>query len=86
MKKAIVLIFLALFLASCSQSYVQSEFAQHDTMYKTNADFLLVSMGIFDSPTVLPDGDGSDVASRSWMEPSEEAYVGRGKTYYRFAC
>ena len=47
-------------------------------IYKTNADFLLVSIGIFDSP-VLAGG------TRPRVQPSEEAYVGRGKTYYHFA-
>lgn len=47
-------------------------------IYKTNADFLLVSIGIFDHPTLA----GSQ---RSRMQPSEEAYIGRGKTYYHFA-
>ena len=46
-------------------------------IYKTNADFLLISIGIFDNPSV-PQG-----ARR--VQPSEEAYVGRGKTYYHFA-
>ena len=36
MKKLVVLIFMVLFLASCSQTFMQSEFAQHDTMYKNN--------------------------------------------------
>jgi len=43
---------------------------------KTNADFLLVSIGIFDNPT-------ASTARRA--QPSEEAYIGRGKTYYHFA-
>jgi len=47
-------------------------------IYKTNADFLLVSIGIFDNPAIAG-------ASRSRMQPSEEAYIGRGKTYYHFA-
>lgn len=34
MKKLVVLILMALFLASCSQSAIRSEFLQHDTMYK----------------------------------------------------
>jgi hypothetical protein len=49
-------------------------------IYKTNADFLLVSIGIFDNPlapTASP--------ARSKPAPSEEAYIGRGKTYYHFA-
>ncbi len=47
-------------------------------IYKTNADFLLVSIGIFDNP--LAAGGG-----RAKLAPSEEAYIGRGKTYYHFA-
>jgi hypothetical protein len=46
-------------------------------IYKTNADFLLVSIGIFDQP--LTPGQVEK------MKPAEEAYVGRGKTYYHFA-
>ena len=46
-------------------------------IYKTNADFLLVSIGIFDNPA-----PGS--AARH-VQPAEEAYIGRGKTYYHFA-
>jgi hypothetical protein len=45
-------------------------------IYKTNADFLLVSIGIFDNP--------SATAGRK-PQPAEEAYIGRGKTYYHFA-
>jgi hypothetical protein len=47
-------------------------------IYKTNADFLLVSIGIFDNPTAAE-------GHRSRLQPSEEAYIGRGKTYYHFA-
>ena len=47
-------------------------------IYKTNADFLLVSIGIFDNPA-------AGLAARSRVQPSEEAYIGRGKTYYHFA-
>jgi hypothetical protein len=46
-------------------------------IYKTNADFLLISIGIFDNPTAAA------VVRRH--QPSEEAYIGRGKTYYHFA-
>src|SRR6185436_10764355 len=46
-------------------------------IYKTNADFLLVSIGIFDNPT--------GQAAQRRLQPSEEAYIGRGKTYYHFA-
>jgi hypothetical protein len=47
-------------------------------IYKTNADFMLISIGIFDNPMV-PE------VSRGKSQPSEEAYIGRGKTYYHFA-
>jgi hypothetical protein len=46
-------------------------------IHKTNADFLLVSIGLFDNPR------GTGGTRRT--QPSEEAYVGRGKTYYHFA-
>jgi hypothetical protein len=46
-------------------------------IYKTNADFLLVSIGIFDNPVIA--------GARARLQPSEEAYIGRGKTYYHFA-
>jgi len=45
-------------------------------IYKTNADFLLVSIGIFDNPAA---------ATAGRHQPAEEAYIGRGKTYYHFA-
>jgi hypothetical protein len=47
-------------------------------IYKTNADFLLISIGIFDNPT-------APAPPRNKVQPSEEAYIGRGKTYYHFA-
>ena len=47
-------------------------------IYKTNADFLLVSIGIFDQPMT------ADPAAEH-PKPAEEAYVGRAKTYYHFA-
>jgi len=47
-------------------------------IYKTNADFLLISIGIFDNPM-------GPTVSRAKAPPSEEAYIGRGKTYYHFA-
>ncbi len=49
------------------------------TIYKTNADFLLISIGIFNNAEARrPD---TAQAYRS----SEEAYMGRGKAYYHFA-
>lgn len=62
MKKAIVLIMMALFLASCSQSFVQSEFAQHDTMYKTN-DHMKFSWFGYRNPTVE---DGQKSVEQGW--------------------
>jgi hypothetical protein len=58
------------------------------TLYKTNADFLLVSLGIFDNPEIsleagVPATSGSN--GRLPFRPREEAYVGKGRTYYRFA-
>jgi len=47
-------------------------------IYKTNADFLLISIGLFDNPVMAE-------AARAKLQPSEEAYIGRGKTYYHFA-
>ena len=47
-------------------------------IYKTNADFLLVSIGIFDQS---PNGNQGNET----IKPAEEAYVGRAKTYYHFA-
>jgi len=49
------------------------------TIYKTNADFLLVSIGIFDNPTAIIG------KPRPRTQPSEEASIGRGKVYYHFA-
>jgi hypothetical protein len=49
------------------------------TIYKTNADFLLISIGIFHNPT------WDRPHSRPFVEANEEACMGRGKTYYRFA-
>jgi hypothetical protein len=49
------------------------------TIYKTNLDFLLVSVGIFDNPSAIL---GKPKAK---SQPSEEASIGRGKAYYHFA-
>jgi hypothetical protein len=50
------------------------------TIYKTNADFLLISIGIFRN------ADGSRPGSKdSLMKDNEEVYVGRAKAYYQFA-
>ena len=57
-------------------------------LYKTNADFLLVSLGIFDDPDLgLADGVPGPHATpeRHHLRPSEEAHIGRGRTYYQFA-
>jgi len=58
------------------------------TLYKTNADFLLVSLGIFDNPELnFEAGTAAPGATleRHRLRPTEEAYVGKGRTYYRFA-
>jgi hypothetical protein len=49
------------------------------TIYKTNADFLLISIGIFKNPRAMRPG------SNPVFRNSEEAYMGRGKAYYQFA-
>ncbi len=50
------------------------------TIYKTNADFLLISTGIFKNP------DGTRPGSKDkWLKNNEEAYMGRAKSYYQFA-
>ena len=48
------------------------------TIHKSGGDFLLVSVGIFDNPGLAEGGRGRP-------QPTEEAYVGRGRTYYHFA-
>ena len=56
------------------------------TIYKTNADFLLVSLGIFDNPqAAIIEPRSSKNPDRALYRPSEEAHIGRGRTYYRFA-
>ena len=45
-------------------------------IYKTNADFLLVSVGIFDQPAAQ---------GQKKFPPNEDATIGRGKAYYQFA-
>ncbi len=50
------------------------------TIYKTNADFLLISIGIFRN------ADQTRPGSRdSMLKDNEEVYMGRGKAYYQFA-
>jgi hypothetical protein len=49
------------------------------TIYKTNADFLLISIGIFNNA----EAKRPDTAHA--FRNSEEAYMGRGKAYYHFA-
>ena len=43
MKKLVVLIFMVLFLVSCGQRFTQSEYMQHDKMYK-NWDHMKFSL------------------------------------------
>jgi hypothetical protein len=60
-------------------------------LYKTNADFLLISLGIFDKPGKGASGEAGpglnvEVSTEDLpRSPAEEAYIGRGKTYYHFA-
>jgi hypothetical protein len=48
-------------------------------LYKTHADHLLISLGIFRNPK------GSRANSAPYMAMSENSYMGRGKTYYSLA-
>ncbi len=48
------------------------------TIYKTNADFLLISIGIFRNTY-------EKVDTSTLFRNSEEAHMGRAKTYYNFA-
>jgi hypothetical protein len=50
MKKAVVLIMFALFLASCSGTLKQSEFLENDSMYK-NWDHVKFSWFGYKNPT-----------------------------------
>ncbi len=56
------------------------------TIYKTNADFLLISLGVFDNAEATqPDASLPHAIERVNLRPTEEASIGRGRTYYRFA-
>jgi len=50
------------------------------TIYKTNADFLLISIGIFKNADGL-----KPTGSNSFLNDNEEIYMGRAKAYYQFA-
>ena len=50
------------------------------TIYKTNADFLLISIGIFKNPD-----QSRPSAENGLFNSNEEAYMGRAKAYYQFA-
>jgi len=56
-------------------------------IYKTNADFLLISIGVFDNPTqtLLNRASRGTGSRRRLPEPTEEATMGRGRSYYHFA-
>jgi len=47
--------------------------------YRTNADFLLISIGIFDNPKRMRPN------SKPHMNLSSKGYISRGKVYYRLA-
>ena len=49
------------------------------TIYKTNADFLLISIGIFGN------SDPGRPETAQLFNNSEEAHMGKGKVYYNFA-
>jgi len=49
------------------------------TIYKTNADFLLISIGIFKNPA------HGRIDALPLLKNSEEAHMGRAKAYYNFA-
>lgn len=49
------------------------------TIYKTNADFLLISIGIFNN------ANSGRIDPSMLLVNSEEAHMGRAKTYYNFA-
>ena len=49
------------------------------TIYKTNADFLLISIGIFKNPA------HGNLDTSQLFKNSEEAHMGRAKAYYNFA-
>ncbi|UCH83695.1 MAG: hypothetical protein JSW50_14780 [Candidatus Latescibacterota bacterium] len=49
------------------------------TIYKTNADFLLISIGIFGN------SDAGHPDAAQLFNNSEEAHMGKGKVYYNFA-
>ncbi len=50
------------------------------TIYKTNADFLLISIGIFRNPDMTRPGSRDRL-----LKDNEEVYMGRAKSYYQFA-
>jgi hypothetical protein len=56
-------------------------------IYKTNADFLLVSIGVFDTPNqwLAQQVNEMKPGRNRAFEPTEEASIGRGRTYYHFA-
>ena len=63
MKKIILLVIMGLFLASCSGSLVQSEFMEHDTMYK-NWDHMKFSWFGYRNPT--PEDQKKSVEQGWW--------------------
>lgn len=50
------------------------------TIYKTNADFLLISIGIFQNPIA-----GRPGSKDALFRDNEEVFMGRAKAYYQFA-
>ncbi len=56
-------------------------------IYKTDTDFLLVSIGVFENPNLALMNRVPPLAAtyRRSMEPSEDVVMGRGRTFYRFS-
>jgi hypothetical protein len=66
---------LPLFEAAARETDPRGRFC----LYRANADHLLLQVGIFDNPRSRRPG------SASHMDITREAYIGRGKSYYRMA-
>jgi hypothetical protein len=56
-------------------------------IYKTDTDFLLVSLGVFENPNLALMNRVPPLAAtyRRSMEPTEDVVMGRGRTFYRFS-
>jgi len=56
-------------------------------IYRTDTDFLLVSLGLFENPNLALMSRVPPLAAtyRRSMEPTEDVVMGRGRTFYRFS-